>query len=103
MANIVRIIDPKNAAAEKMRSLVTIFRYCLPGPTRKHVATTAEMFPRVNMKMKPDLQTSAKVASLNWCKARLRDLSQLTLCHWHCDSATEQSQTVVSVINLTTH
>ena len=56
-AKMVTSIDPTKAAAETMRSRVTMLRYCLAGPTRKQVATTAAAFPNVNIKTNPDLHS----------------------------------------------
>ena len=77
----VPTMDPTKAEADPIRSRVIMLRHCLPGPTKKHVAATAEMLPSVNMKMKLFLQQRlCKVASawLAQANARPPALPQVT-------------------------
>jgi hypothetical protein len=44
-----------NAIAAPIRSFVNMFRSCLPGPTRKQVAESAEMLPAEKKNTNPAL------------------------------------------------
>lgn len=64
----VAIMASVKARADTQRSRCDMFSSCFFGPTRKHVAASAEIFPRVNMKMNEDLQPEVELGT---CSATL--------------------------------
>lgn len=69
----VTIMATVNTRADTQRSRCDMFCSCFFGPTRKHVAARAEMFPRVNMVMNEDLQPEDGVRNITSCASVLQD------------------------------